>query len=89
MSYLTLLEGNEVESLIKSYITDAIYVPTDTYDELRSYLYREFNVENEYACMECYYEKLGIFRKVNTFQYTNRRSEEKVIHILLFYEFMK
>lgn len=89
MSYLKLLEGNEVESLIKSYITDAIYVPTDTYDELRSYLYREFNVENEYACMECYYETLGIFRKVNTFQYTNRRSEEKVINILLFYEFMK
>lgn len=69
LTYMELTSGNELDNQLLSYINRAIYIPSNNFESLKKYLYRELDVDNMHAALIINYLSLGLFRKMNLHQY--------------------
>lgn len=69
LKYIDFRNGNEIENKLLSYIIKSIYIPTLEHEDVKAYMYREFEIKNYKDIIEIDYLTYGILRKMNTYKY--------------------
>lgn len=90
LQYIRINSGNLLDNKMLNYITKSIYIPTLNKDELRDYLYREFDIDNYEEVIIINYLSQGIYRKLNVYKYLNGYRERETFNkAYLYYEVSK
>ncbi|OAB40549.1 hypothetical protein PMSD_01190 [Paenibacillus macquariensis subsp. defensor] len=67
--YQDIVFSSEMDDKLRVYFTRPFYLPTFNLDDIRSYLYREFQVNSMMKCYVVAYLTNGVMRKINTYNY--------------------
>lgn len=73
--YQEIAFGSDLEDRLKIYFTRLFYLPTFSLEDIKNYLYREFEVDSISQYLKAAYLTTGVIRKMNTFHYLEGRND--------------
>lgn len=77
--YQEIAFGSDLEDRLKIYFTRLFYLPTFGLEDIKNYLYREFEINRKSQILKAAYLTNGIIRKMNTFHYLEGRNEPNIL----------
>lgn len=67
--YQDIVFREEVDDNLRVYFTGCFYLPTFGFEDIKGYMYREFQVTSKWECLKAAYLSNGAMRKINTYSY--------------------
>ncbi|QNK55943.1 hypothetical protein [Paenibacillus sp. PAMC21692] len=67
--YQNIVFSDEIDDKLKVYFTRCFYLPTFSFEDIKDYMYREFEVYSMLECLKATYLSNGTMRKINTYSY--------------------
>ncbi|MFN0224246.1 hypothetical protein [Paenibacillus sp. KR2-11] len=67
--YQEIVFSDEIDDKLKVYFTRCFYLPTLSFEDIKDYMYREFEVYSELDCLKAAYLSNGTMRKINIYSY--------------------
>ncbi|WCR29478.1 hypothetical protein L3476_12580 [Paenibacillus thiaminolyticus] len=67
--YQDIVFSDELDDKLKVYFTSFFYLPTFSFEDIKGYLYREFEIDSELDCLKAAYLSNGTMRRINTYSY--------------------